>query len=344
MSNTREILMELANNIDAASVLQDLCGVNEIYENGNELVHSCKLPFGIHKNGDQSPSASLNKETLLYNCFTCGGGSIIWLLENVLDINENQAVAKLKEYSIGSVVDYESFLDKLKKNFTTGTPAGRLDIPVYSDTILSPWVRRTPYMDSRDITHNVQDEMKTGLRECVEEWVRHNDGYQKVIVSRAIIPHFFNGNLVGWQGRKLTEDPRVSKYKNSKNFPKAWTLYNYDNVQKDEEIIVVESPMSVLKLKSLGINNVVSTIGAGVSGYQVSLLRQFPEICIWMDGDDAGRRASSYLTSCLSKTNMVTILEEDGEDPASVGDPIDYLINQRKNVLQWTLSQKGLKV
>ena len=242
------------------------------------------------------------------------------------------------------MLDYEKFIDKLKENLSTSTPVSKLDIPIYSDTILNPWVRRTSYMDSREITHAVQDEMKTGVRECIEEWVRHNDGYQQIIVSRAIIPHFFNGQLVGWQGRKLTEDPRVPKYKNSKNFPKAWTLYNYDNVCKDEEIIVVESPMSVLKLKSLDITNVVSTFGAGVSNYQIHLLRQFQEICVWMDGDDAGRRASSDLTSCLSKTNMVTILEEDGEDPASVGDPLDYLMNQRKNVLQWTLNQKGLKV
>jgi hypothetical protein len=41
---------------------------------------------------------------------------------------------------------------------------------------------------------------------------------------------------------------------------------------------------------------------------------------------------------------MVTILEEDNEDPASVGDPLDYLINQRKNMLEWNLSLKELKV
>jgi DNA primase len=344
MTNSKELLKELAFSLDAMSMLQDLCGVEEVNESGNELIHSCKLPFGLHKNGDQSPSASLNKETLLFNCFTCGGGSVFWLVENILDITFDQAIKKVKEYSTGSIVDYEQFVDKLKNNLLQGRPEGKLDIPVYSENIIDPWVQETEYMESRGVSTAVQQEMKTGLRDCIEEWVRQGDGYQKLSLSRIIIPHFFNGQLVGWQGRKLTNDPRVPKYKNSKDFPKAWTLYNYDNLDENEELVVVESPMSVLKLKSLGINNVVSTFGASISDYQIHLMRRFQEICVWMDGDSAGRRASSYLVSCLSKTNMVTVLEEDDEDPASVDDPLDYLMNQRKNTFEWNLSLKGLKV
>jgi DNA primase len=99
----------------------------------------------------------------------------------------------------------------------------------------------------------------------------------------------------------------------------------------------------VLKLKSLGVHNVTATFGASISDHQIHLLRQFDEICIWMDGDNAGRKASSYLSTSLCKTNMVTILEEDKEDPASVDDPIDYLLNQRKNYLQWQLNLNELK-
>ena len=344
MTSSKDLLLEIASGVDAMGILQDICGVNEVNESGNEFIHSCKLPFGLHKNGDQSPSASLNKETLLFNCFTCGGGSIFWLVENILDITFDQAVAKVKEYSVGSVVDYEKFIDKLQQNLNKGKPDGKFDIPIYSENILNPWIRETEYMNSRGISIEVQQKMKIGLREYAEEWVRDEKGYQKLILSRIIIPHFFNGQLVGWQGRKLTEDPRVPKYKNSKHFPKAWTLYNYDNIDFDEELIVVESPMSVLKLKTLGITNVVSTFGASVSDYQVNLLRQCQNICIWMDGDTAGRKATSYLASSLSKTNMITILEEDNEDPASVGDPLDYLMNQRKNLLEWKLNFRGLKV
>lgn len=343
MTNTKDLLIELADGLDAHALLQDLLGVQEIMENGNELVHSCKLPFGMHSNGDRNPSASLNQETLLYNCFTCGGGSIFWLVENVLDLTPSQAIAKVKEYSTNVYVDYETFIDKLKNNLEQGQPQGKLDVPIYSQNILNQWIQETEYMDSRGISREVQQEMKIGLDNASLEWVTHNGNMQQITVPRIIIPHIFNGDLVGWQGRKLTTDPRVPKYKNSKNFPKAWTLYNYDNLDQDEELIVVESPMSVLKLKSLGITNVVSTFGASISNYQIHLIRQFQDVCIWMDGDAAGRKASSRLVSCLSKTNMVTILEEDNEDPASVDDPLDYLLNRKQNILQWKLLSSGLK-
>jgi len=53
------ILKELFHGLDAYFVLQDMIGVGEIIENGDECIHSCPLPFGMHKNGDSSPSASL---------------------------------------------------------------------------------------------------------------------------------------------------------------------------------------------------------------------------------------------------------------------------------------------
>lgn len=344
MTSSAVMLAELSDSIDAVAILQELCGVGEVYESGDEIIHSCKLPFGMHQNGDQSPSASLNKKTLLFNCFTCGGGSLFWLVENILDLNPNQAILKIKGYSSGIVEEYDTFLERLNGNLSKEKPENKVDIPVYSENILDQWISETEYMDSRGIDRAVQREMKIGLKECEQEWVRSGDAFQQISVSRIIIPHFFNNELVGWQGRKLTNDPRVPKYKNTKQFPKAWTLYNYDNLDKNDELIVVESPMSVLKLKSVGVNNVVSTFGASISAYQVSLMKKFQKICVWMDGDPAGRKASSYLIRNLSKTNTLSILEEENEDPASVEDPLDYLHNKRKNLLQWNLSLKGLKV
>ena len=63
-------LSDIFTNLDARVVLQDIIGVGELIENGDEYIHSCPLPFGMHKNGDSNPSASLNKDTLLFNCFT----------------------------------------------------------------------------------------------------------------------------------------------------------------------------------------------------------------------------------------------------------------------------------
>lgn len=344
MTNTRELLEELSQSLDTEGLLRDLCGVGEIYENGSELSHSCKLPFGLHQNGDQNPSASLNKESLLFNCFTCGGGSIFWLVENILDISLEQAIVKVREYSTGSTITYEDFVEKLVNKLSTEKPNGRFDIPFYSPKILKHWTTTTGYMRDRGISEEVQIEMNTGLSENIEEWVSYGNAIQSVYLSRIIIPHFFNGKLVGWQGRKLSSDSRLPKYKNSKDFPKAWTLYNYDKLDSYDEVVIVESPMSVLKLKSEGIRNCVATFGASISDYQINLMRQFKHTCIWMDGDNAGRKATGRLTSKLSKTGELSIIDVDNEDPASVADPRYVLENERKNLLEWKLGLNGLKV
>ena len=121
MSNSRMTsLSEVFQGLDAYGVLQDLIGVTEIYEDGNpsELRHSCKLPFGMHKNGDANPSASLNADTLLFNCFTCGGGSIIWLVQNCMDISRDDAIAELQNYATGlKHMPVEQFMERLGKLF-----------------------------------------------------------------------------------------------------------------------------------------------------------------------------------------------------------------------------------
>ena len=130
-------LSDVFRGLDAEGVLKDLLNVHEITEMGDELIHSCRLPFGMHKNGDASPSASLNKKDLVFNCFTCGGGSIVWLVQNVLDIDRDTALAELKNYSSGlKLIPIEEFMDKLNKLFTD-EESKRYEIPIYNERILT---------------------------------------------------------------------------------------------------------------------------------------------------------------------------------------------------------------
>ena len=321
--------------LDAEDVLRDLIGAHEIIPNGDELIHSCKLPFGMHKNGDQNPSASLNKETLLFNCFTCGGGSIIWLVQNCLDVDRDTAIAELKNFADGvKVVPIEKFIEKLNKMFEE-EKSGRVEVPVYNDRILARWERRTDYLSKRGISAGVQKEMRTGLDENRTEIARINGVESVVSLDRVVLPHFIEGKLVGWVARKVQNVEGVAKYKNSKGFPRGQWLYNMDNARYSPRIIVVESPMSVLTLKSRGIENVVATFGAKISGNQLELLRNFKEVTIFMDGDIPGRSARNNLVSGLRDYTTLKIIDTpDGEDPASM----DY-VPDTHNTFEWELSQ-----
>ena len=327
-------LTDIFVGLDAEDVLRDLIGAHEIIGNDVELIHSCKLPFGMHKNGDQNPSASLNRETLLFNCFTCGGGSIIWLVQNCLDISRDDAIAELKNYADGvKVVPIEKFLEKLNKMFEE-EKSERVEIPVYNDRILARWERRTDYLSSRGISERVQKEMRTGLDEHRTEIARVDGRETIVTLDRVVLPHFIEEKLVGWVARKVQNVEGVAKYKNSKGFPRSQWLYNFDNSRMHPRLIVVESPMSVLTLKSRGVDNVAATFGAKVSPPQIELLRNFKEITVFMDGDSAGYKATRDLVKGLRDFTSVKVIDTPpNEDPAS----LDY-IPESKNALEWELS------
>ena len=333
--NTKISLRDIFPGLEAEDVLRDLIGIHEIQENGNELIHSCRLPFGMHRNGDQNPSASLNRETLLFNCFTCGGGSIIWLIQNCLDVDRDTAIAELKNYAQGvKAIPVEKFLEKLNKMFEQDKRS-RIEVPVYNDRILSRWERRTDYLSSRGVSERVQKEMRTGLDENRTEIARVNGVESMASLDRVVLPHFIEGKLVGWVARKVQNIDGVAKYKNSKGFPRAQWLYNLDNARMHPTIYVVESPMSVLVLKSRGIDNVVATFGAKIVGSQIELLRNFKEVIVFMDGDAPGRAAKSQIVSALYDFTKVSVVDTpDGEDPASLTE-----IPSALSSFTWQLSQ-----
>jgi len=146
------------------------------------------------------------------------------------------------------------------------------------------------------------------------------------------------GKLIGWVARKIEDVPGVPKYRNSKGFPRGSWLYNLDNNLNSDHVYVVESPMSVLVLKSRGIDNVVATFGAKVDNQQINLLRRFSKVTIFMDGDAPGRAATQHLVDELSCYTKLAIIETpDDEDPATLLE-----IPSSMNSMEWQLTHQGV--
>jgi len=331
-------LSDIFTNLDARVVLQDIIGVGELIENGDEYIHSCPLPFGMHKNGDVNPSASINKDTLLFNCFTCGGGSVIWLVQNCLNVTRDEAISVLKnEVTELKVISIEDFTKKLEGVFGA-TQQSKIEIPVYSENLLNRWQGTCDYLTIRGVSEAVQREMRTGVERARPEIAKSPEGDITVTLDRVVLPHFMKGKLVGWVARKIEDVPGVPKYRNSKGFPRGAWLYNLDNNLNSDHVYVVESPMSVLVLKSRGIDNVVATFGAKVDKQQLELLRRFNSLTIFMDGDKPGRNATQHLVEELSCYTKIAIIETpDDEDPATLLE-IPITINS----MEWQLTQQGV--
>jgi hypothetical protein len=181
-----------------------------------------------------------------------------------------------------------------------------------------------------------------------------------VTQPRLVIPHFFGGVLRGWSKRKLENWQLGPKYKHSHQFPKATTLYNWDNVTGFDTVILVESPMSVLKLKSEGIPNVVASFGADVNEGQADLLTHFKEVILFPDGDRAGYKALRHFDkrgqaqgtiAMLSNRTYLSVIDHglvDGKfnekDAADYsGDELQVLVEGRIPAMVWKWRDDGIR-
>lgn len=255
------------------------------------------------------------------NCYGYGGGDVLWFITKMERKEElYQVVPVLGQFLNDSTVDTATFLEEMEKYLRDDVSTDSL--PTYNERILRRWAKYHPYLRSRGITKETAQEFQLGYDE---------DN------ARITIPHWVNGQLVGWQRRALS-DPRwpqtqveraqdgteldggrIPKYKNSSSFPKDSTLYRLDAVRQEKPlaVIVVESPMSVAKAHSCGITNVVATFGSKVNQPQIDLLKPFHQVVVWFDADPAGENGAYKLMEGLWHHTMVThVIPEDGKDMA----------------------------
>lgn len=301
------------SRVDAEDILNHY-GAENVFEMGDELIHSCLIDHvhPHHANGDQNPSASINKNTKQYNCFSYGGGSVFWFLEE-MEGDLHKAVAKFGDVIRESMEDHPGFMERLKKVLFDEEQVKT--IPHYSDRLIKPWEGMLhPYLtEIRGLPTSILDEYRVG-------WSEQE--------NRIIMPHFFNGRLVGWQRRSIpkgsywpaTAEDYDQKYKNSPNFPKVETLFNYDKaVQFPDEVITTEGAMRVYNAESFPDRplNVVSHFSAKVSKQQADLLAGFNNVYIWNDDDYAGYSGAYWALYRLYKRTNVYLIT--GGDLADMG-------------------------
>jgi hypothetical protein len=309
-------------------------GVTHVNERHDELIHSCCLPFGAHKNGDRNASASLNYEKLTYNCLGCGSsGGLLWFIATCRGEDTRHSRDWL-ESELG-LVDSEESLEKLltwiDDMYASSTRDGVV-IPKMARSVLQQWRFIHPYMTE-------------DRRIPVETYKRFEVGYGTIRTpiddgtfissERIIIPHFWKGDLVGWQSRRLNKSDGTAKYLSSPDMPKDVTIYNYD---PRRAAVVVESPMSVLS-KWHRCPVIEATFGAKVTDKQIALLAEHEAgVTLWMDNDDAGWKATRRLGEALRPYCPVFVIPSTwAADPADLDDTeFERLMGERIPYALWS--------
>ena len=109
-----------------------------------------------------------------------------------------------------------------------------------------------------------------------------------------------DGKLLGWQ-----EKGQLSRrfFNRPPGIPKSKTLFGL-NVWQPGQMIIVESPLDAVKLKSLNIPGAVATCGAIVSNEQLELMRRADLLIIAMDNDSAGNKATQFLLQSFRRLGL----------------------------------------
>lgn len=261
---------------------------------GDWIQSHCPNWLGVHEGEDQSPSFGINTESLGYNCFVCGGGSLDELVAGVLGLDQEEAISWLEEHSTDQYLaepeDFQNYIQKNLARVEAETYPTKEKLPEYSPDLLFQYDKIHPYVFERGVSREI----------VIEKQIGFSSDHMGIV-----IPHWFEHKLRGIQIRHLAMEgktflcpaehcnpphkKKTPKYWNTPNFPRSTTLYNYDTATEHDWVIVVESPFTALYLMSHGYPNVVATFGAGLHEKQAWLLSSFyGGVCFWADNDEAG--------------------------------------------------------
>ncbi|MBL6899326.1 MAG: DNA primase, partial [Gammaproteobacteria bacterium] len=229
---------------------------------------------------------------------------------NINSIIKNRFIKNLKSNGIA--------LDYLKKRGITDDLINKFEIGLAIDA----W---------DDVTNILKkdNKLKNGLRIglLVESKGKIYDRFR----NRIMFPiRNASGHTIAFGGRTLSksDDAKYINSPESEIFYKSSEIYGlYESKQeinKKDQIIIVEGYTDVLALHKNGYSNSVATLGTAFTKLHIiKLLRYSKNIIFCFDGDNAGKKAAwKAMANCLSElrdeTNIGFSFIEDGRDPDEI--------------------------
>lgn len=341
-----DVILDIKSKVNIVDVISEYLPVEQ---KGKNYFAIC--PF----HDDHNPSMSISPEKQIYTCFVCGAsGNVFNFVANYEKVSFVSAVKKVAQKAginldINVKDDYkpqDTKYDKYYKMFD-------ITNKYYQNNIKSVYGKKAiEYLHNRKIDDDVINEFEIGLsmndnnvskllekkgydvNELIDIGLcgKKDNFIYDIFRNRIMFPLYnLDGKPVGFSGR-IYNGEKDSKYVNSKEsiiFKKGNLLYNYhralSHAREKHQIIVVEGFMDVIRLYTIGIKNVVATMGTAITKEHANLLMKLSKnIVLCFDGDKAGEKATISALDALEKigiTPKIIRLEDDL-------DPDDYIIKK----------------
>lgn len=318
----------------------------------------CPDPWALHKHGDTTGKLAINHEKKVYNCFVCGGGTLLDLAMAVNEMTEQEAEEWLYQFARPVNQSNEGFMAEIDAILFPEREIKPEPI-YYNERVLEPWTKNLAeigdWLKGRGISEDVAARYSLGFNPLALRMapIRSNKPREQAYEGPSVyLPHFWGDRLVGWQQRWLDDGrPKwVPKYTNTTGFPKNETIYNFETVYlADKPVIVVESVCTSLFLTSLGYPS-VATFGSEITDEQMRLLRYFQQgVILAPDNDPPGFKWLGYtereleakrrgqkiertvLADYLSRFIPVKIIEPVGDTGDDLGDIVSLGLSDARD-------------
>lgn len=280
-------------------------GFDPIETRGAEDRGHCLDFFGLHTHGDTTGKLSFNREKRVWGCWVCGGGSLLDFAMHAKNLDSEEATHWIHQFAEGE-----------SKSEVTGGLRARIwaekekdePLPFFNPNVLDRWEHYHPWFAERGISETTAEVYRLRYNpDAVKRPPAGKEDEDMFVSPAVILPHFWKGQLVGWQTRWLDERPKwVPKYTNTSSFPAATTIFNYDRtLLAKSKVVIVESVPTVLWLESIGVP-AVATFGDSVSEKQMQYLRRYEQgVIISADADKASLKWRDELTEYLGRRIQV---------------------------------------
>lgn len=292
------------------------------YSDRSQAMMPCPYAKWRHPKGrDGTPSCvvSVGAKTSLFYCHTCQSKGNMLIMSQEIEAYEGRDLSELRKFI--SDTEDEGLLSRLDILDDEPEKVLRQD-EVWDEGELDNFKGKVPtYVFERGVTVEVCKKFEVGY-----------DEREKRLVFP--VRRLGDSALVGMVGRALSGGP---KYKNYWNFKKSNYLYG-ENLVGEGDLIVVEGMLDVLRLASLGVENVVGTFGAMPSKHQAEKIIDLCDdntLTIIYDGDDSGDKGTRRLLRHLEDSVLVKVVSlEKGVDPGDLdSETLANAITQAKLVL-----------
>jgi len=265
--------------LDVLAALDEL-GI-EYSTMGEEAKALCPSP----EHDDTTPSWSINLDSGMHHCFSCGyGGSF------------RRLVADVREDGGGSWSDALLWIQQRKvKDIAEGKVGRKAKPKKYAEiTAADLWEFDEEYPIEELEFRGFDGDVAHGFNLL---WDQKRDGW--------IIPfHNADDRLIGYQfkprhgtdGTPLNHPPHLKK---------SGRIFDNLGIIDGDLLIIVESPLDVVRLYAMGYDNVVALFGASMDAEQAErIIANFSKVILFFDDDEAGRKGVSRALKLLKGTDV----------------------------------------